>query len=856
MSSWKKFPEVVKMNDNTPPDSRKGMIKYISIVILLTFSFNLISGNVSHLSLTSLRFFGFILLLVTLLALFPFSLFKGVSYSTVFENKETRPCAIAGLFIILASILLFVSSHKVFWMLSFGIFILGLNSISESKMEKYISPILAGTLLYVFVYLVYLHNSYVYRGITAVSLSFTAFVGELTGTPMNLGSVPSGFWIWLYFVLCIAAVFFGVKGWSKMKQFILLLCGTIVLWVVSLVLYSFVFSRLDIYPLSQITLLQLVLVFTLGGLFVTSLHKIEFKPAEIQLYPRKWKRIVVLLLLFVSTVFLTALPYFGQGPPGKVVFYERDSSIGSYVPEFPEEGESLTADRGISFGTMLWYFAEKGYQVERLTDEDTTSIGEALEGADVFITANLNSALSAEDVQHIQTFVKNGGGLLVFGEHTNMMASIVDFQAGRHYLNDILAPTGIKVKIDTAEWTHDHWQTSTVFLPHQTLKGLTPEEIRTGSVGASLTVTGSAQPIMVGEYAFSDKENPLEPGYLGNRELDTGEQLGDIVLAAADTYGKGNVLAFGDTSYGFNEALTGTWKLMENCLAFLTDTPMPQYVSWAAFLFFIVTVVLLYSTDTSIRLSTYGVLFAALLVSSAISFAGDAPGAKVDSIAWIDAAHQNLLNTRGYKDNSVDGLAKNLMRNHYIPLFLDDTSQLEEGKIFIIIAPTNKYSSQDVNRVKTFVENGGLLLISAGSTEKHAVQPLLEAFQMDIGDIPLGPVPWIIETHGRTPQISDEDLDKYWHEPKFMEAYPVGGSSPFMSYASLTYLGQTYNLIISKQYGKGMVVLIGDSRYLLNENLEYSLEPARLGKPTFAALWVGNVELLKDIITDFEEELA
>ena len=50
-----------------------------------------------------------------------------------------------------------------------------------------------------------------------------------------------------------------------------------------------------------------------------------------------------------------------------------------------------------------------------------------------------------------------------------------------------------------------------------------------------------------------------------------------------------------------------------------------------------------------------------------------------------------------------------------------------------------------------------------------------------------------------------------------------------------------------------MVVLIGDSRFLLDENLEYSLDPARLGKPLFAALWIGNIELLKDIITDYEE---
>lgn len=843
------------MNRDTHPNSSKReTIKYISIVILLTFSFNLLAANISQFSVTSLRFLGFVLLVIVLLALFPFSILKGLTLSGIRESTESRNHALIIVLLVLASILLFVTSHRIFWILSFGIFLFGLTSVSKTAVEKYVSPILVGTLLYVVGFLLYLHSSYLYKGVSYVSLSFTEALGRVMNTPMNLGSGASGFWIWLFFVLCIAALFIRNRSLLNLQKFILLMCGTVVVWVVSIVCYALVFSRIGVGTLFQVTLLQLVLFFMLSGLFFVALQKVEFTPAKINVYPKTWKRIVVLLLFFISTIFLTSLPYFGQGSPGKIVFYERECAMGSYIPEFPEEGESLTADRGISFGAMLWYFAERGFTVEVLDNENPKSIGEALQDADVFIAANLTSALSAEDVEHVQTFVKNGGGLLLFGEHTNMMASEVDFQAGRHYLNDMLAGTGIKIKTDTAEWTHGQWQTSTEFIPHQILRGLSPDEIRTGSVGASLQVSGAAQPIMVGKYAFSDKENPLEPGFLGNREFDKGEQLGDIVLAAADRYGRGNVLAFGDTSYGFNEALPGTWKLMENSLDFLAGGERSPVLGVAALVFFVITVILLFASDSAVRLTTYGALFVALLIASAVSSTVGTSYQKVDRIAWIDNAHCNLINTRGYKDNSVDGLAKNFQRNQYIPLYLDNISQLDEGKVFVIIAPTKGYSSGEVRKVVNFVENGGLLIICAGSTEKHAVRPLLNVFQMDVGDIPLGPVPWIIETHGRVPQVSEEDLEMYWHEPKFIEVYPVAGSSPYKSYASLTYLGLTYELIICKQYGKGMVVLIGDSRFLLDENLEYSLEPARLGKPVYAALWVGNIELLRDILTDFHGE--
>ena len=421
----------------------------------------------------------------------------------------------------------------------------------------------------------------------------------------------------------------------------------------------------------------------------------------------------------------------------------------------------------------------------------------------------------------------------------------------------MLVGTGITIKVDTAEWTENHWQTSIQLFPHPVTRGLISEDVHTGSVGASLELTQSAEPLMVGRFAFSDDPNPLEAGFLGNREYENGELLGDIVLAAADTYGEGRILVFGDTSYVFNEALVGTWKLMDNSLNFLTDTwDIPAGVGWIASVLFMVAVgvffLVRYSTLTGSSVVVM-ILVAALVIAAGISSLIGTPSAKTDTIAWIDTGHQNLINTRGYKDNSVDGLCKNFMRNNYIPLYLDDVSQLEEGHILVIIAPTKGYSSGETKKIASFVKDGGLLILSVGANEENAVSPLLAAFGMDIGDTPLGPVPWIIETHGRVPEISEEDLNKYWHEPKFMEAYPVGGTTPYKSYASLTYLGQNYNLIISKQYGKGMVVLIGDSRFLLDENLEYSLDPARLGKPLFAALWIGNIELLKDIITDYEE---
>jgi hypothetical protein len=843
--------------ENPQKNNKKEMIYTLSVTLLLTFSFALISALIGHFALSSLRFFGFILLLLVFLALFPFSAMDRSFLSRIRENAEDRKKAVSLGLLVVAFIVLFATSSRVYWMLSVGIFVLGINSLSDSRLEKYILPIIGGTFLFIVVFLVYQYNPYVLRGISSLSLRFSAFMGTLIGSPMRMGSDASGFWVWLYFVLCGTGLFiFSAKEGKNLLFFIYFVVGCILLWMLSFVLYGLVFSKLELYPLTQVTLLQLALFFMLVGLFYYFVWRTSHRGTDRTSHPLTVKRTLVFLVLLVSAVFLTTLPFVTQGNPGKIVFYQRNCAMGSYLPEFPEEGESLGGDQGITLGATLRYFEERGYTVEILTDELSTPVKDALQDADVFMAANLTSPLSPEDVEAVTAFVERGGGLLVFGEHTNMMASPVDFQSGRIYLNDILSFTGIRIRADTAEWMKKHWQTSTELLPHPVTRGLHTEEVRTGSVGASLTVSGTAVPVMVGRYAFSDNPNPLEPGFLGDREFEPGEQLGDIILAAADSYGKGKVLVFGDTSYSFNEALPSTWRLMENSMNFLTDTStIPGVMLWVASIFFVLCAgITLYSERRRLTGNySFVILLAALIISGSISSVMDTPYPESDALAWIDIAHCNLINTRGYKDNSVDGLTKNFLRNGFTPLYLEDTAQLKEGRILVIIAPTRGYSSGEVKNIVSFVEQGGLLILSAGATERDAVVPFLNRFEMDIGNVPLGPVPWIIETHGRTPEITQENLDKYWHEPKFMEAYPVGGSNPYKSYASLTYLGQTYELIISKQYGKGMVVLIGDSRFLLDENLEYSLEPSRLGKPVFAAIWVGNVELLRDIITDFQE---
>ena len=90
-----------------------------------------------------------------------------------------------------------------------------------------------------------------------------------------------------------------------------------------------------------------------------------------------------------------------------------------------------------------------------------------------------------------------------------------------------------------------------------------------------------------------------------------------------------------------------------------------------------------------------------------------------------------------------------------------------------------------------------------------------------------------------------------------MEAYPVAADGEYKPIAWMHYNGSTYNLIIQKKVGLGNVILIGDSRFLLNENLEHlSLGTGKETREQYQLQWFGNIELLREILTEHKVGVA
>jgi len=819
--------------------------------IFVLFMINALSVNLGYGSPISSRIFGIISMLGII-----------VIYHKEIINVPKNSNSLKGIGLITASFLiLLIPSQVEFWLISIPVFIYGFNIILKSVdvSIKELSSISLGCVVYIMAYIFYSFIPMIWTNVQSISLSFSYIAGWLVGAPLTLGASISGIWIFLTFFFVVMAFFIlSHRDLNDWKILLLSIVGLLIVQLSYLLIHAVFWLTVEgTGYYHYILFLSLLVPF----LIFAPRFSVNHEPTE-RLLPKPSDS-PVLIIIFLIFLSISIFPYIYNGEMGKIVIYEKNSEMNFDIPQFPKENEYLRPYDDFSIGALGFYLKTMGYDVVEFNNNSTT-FKDALDNANILIMINLNKSIPLDDRELIWNFVKNGGGLLIFGEHTGMFIDNDDLKSGKDYLNEVLMPTGIKVNFDTADLFPEGWKYAAVPLPHPVTRNL-GFDVGTTSVGASLNLTGDAKPVIVGRYSFSDKANLTAPGHLGDRSYDIGERLGDIVIAASDTYGKGNVLVFGDTSYVFNSAVPFKYKLVDNSISWLLShkSPFLAVIPWfsaimigflALFYFFGMRA----SRNTAFFASISIVIALSLVVSGAINESLiKIPDKEKANIAWIDHAHINQFDLVGDTSGSIDGLIINLFRNGYMPLVArdkNDFSNISTGQVLIIIAPTKGYTSREVSKISDFVKNGGLLIISAGYDNRKPLEPLLLFFGMDIGRTPLGSPPWIVETHGPGAGIVTLDnLNKYWHKPKFMEVHPVEASGKYDQITWLKHEGTNYNLIITKDYGNGKEVLIGDARFLLNENLE-SPSPS-LGEPKeqYQLQWLGNIELFRSIITKYKE---
>lgn len=447
-----------------------------------------------------------------------------------------------------------------------------------------------------------------------------------------------------------------------------------------------------------------------------------------------------------------------------------------------------------------------------------------LEQADVLLLVHPRGPWSDEQIERLWAYVRGGGRLVLVAENR------VDDEAATSVYDRLLAPTAIRIRYDCAFKVTRNWEGTleTTGLA-AACNSLDPFRIEAGS---SLAIGLGAAPLVVGRFGWSEPgSDALATGYAS---YDSGERLGDLVLAAQQAVGRGRVLVLGDTTPITNLGLPSSYPFVGRLLAWMAArAPDPQ--SWPrqalALLAMagLVAVILRAATPERLALSAIALgvsLAACQAINARVSVvlpdgrsAGGAPAPV--RVAYIGGAHLEDHAGCRWSDSGVNGLALTLMRNGYLPLLLPslDGAHLDRAEILLSIAPGRPFSAEQRQLVRRFVERGGVWICMVGAEQAEAVNPLLAEFGLHVPRCPIG-----ADRRGEEPEPLGCFYAKYLENDQghaavlLHDAWPVECREPDGQVVLQS--EERRPVAVVRPVLRGSVALIGDSRFAWNKNLE------------------------------------
>lgn len=273
---------------------------------------------------------------------------------------------------------------------------------------------------------------------------------------------------------------------------------------------------------------------------------------------------------------ITANEWSQGGEANRVIIFGTEPSASYGSPSFDRLG---VGNSGM-YGLLPRYLSAAGFEVTIV--EQVEKLTEMLDQARVLVVISPTELFPPELHQRIWSFVAAGGSLLVMGDHTDIFGTM-------RPLNHLLVPVNVRFNFDSAYPARKAWRYSYECFPHPTTRSLDQvNDIFQYGVGASLSISNPAYPVVVGEYAFSDKGNYANAGkgaFLGDYTYQRDEQLGNVGLVAGATYGQGKILVFGDTSSFQNVSLPYSYPFIADAFTWLSTREVLSYPTLSYFSF-------------------------------------------------------------------------------------------------------------------------------------------------------------------------------------------------------------------------------------------------------------------------------
>ena len=789
-------------------------IRVFFFLILINVHF----GNLFYCGDQTAKFISFVLSITLFIS------FLYEDFSKAFFSKEKIFILIPAIFFFIFVFVISPKSNLIGLVTVLGaLLFVRSDEIKKAQIYSFITTIGLMALFYCY----YNFSSRIWYCTKSVNHLFMKIIEFLTRSPMPFGHHSSGFLILLtFFFFSLSLIVHTKISKHNIILFFVLSFSYSIIQILYLFLHQILFYRiqLNIYhnrfgltPFGTHWILFLLLSLLLFYYYKNWYYCKNNYQESHQQQKRKetskgGKKIFFPIAGYIVIFFfLTLFFILSQGKNSSAVSSsERNKAIFIYDnvdwsrPVFGAYGEKS----GGMFGNLPRFLRSLDFKVfiEKTINQQT------LQKASTLVLINLAEKFNKEVKNSIQDFVREGGSLLVLGDHTG-------YGFIREPFNDLLEPMNISFRFDSARSLVPSWQNCMEIRLHDATRRVKSEKDIQIWTGASLETHYPAAPIIIGKRAFSDagdRKNVAE-GYLGNFIYERSEFLGDIVLAAEAKLGKGKVMVFGDTSSFQNGALPYSYQFVNDIFQWLSRKENSLMAGGGKFfpLFFLILFFFFLGLlwFFSPCLSVFFLLLSIFFYQGGHLFPFFKPSIlrierkKHNPVAYIDSSHGELFSLTGWQKNSIDGLLYNLMRNNFTPLVTEQISHslLEEADLLIFLAPTSTFSLEEKELLQQFLCKGGFILWAANYPIKKASASFLADMGLHFRNIPRGPVKG----------------DVFHQEIQFQDAWPISISQKAKEKTEVLFEKKGYPLIVFQKIGKGGLLLISDARFLLNENLEH-----------------------------------
>lgn len=518
-------------------------------------------------------------------------------------------------------------------------------------------------------------------------------------------------------------------------------------------------------------------------------------------------------VLLVVVLVGTAVPFHADPRPGEIMMITAPADFdpsGAYraIPSQPQPLHEVGM-----FGELPQVIRKLGYPVRVQVGMPTA---EQLIGVRVvcLFAPSATWAAQRQSLTALQQFVMDGGSLLVFAEHTN-------YQTSALVLNDLLTPFGIVVNFDTTNGGVGEDLRGVRLWRSEIREALRHLSAFPYNRGASLTLSGDAQPMLVGRFWQGDVGNFFaeDQAFLGDFRLSPGDSFGDVILAAewqgADG---GRVMVFGDTTPLMNTALGYTSPALIPLIETLSlPATSPSWVRGGmAGLVVSVGFVFMRRHKPMVRVSIMLVLVAVLCILLGVSEIRRPDRRIPNTVPTMIVATNvmNQLDLNVYGDRAPTAFMVEALREGLVPAAMS----LEEvgtgpPQVLLLSSPRRALSSREVARLFRWAEEGTTVIVAADGNIPSA-RVVTHQLGLTFGDVPLGAI---------TVDLPGGDA------LQFHSAWPLilaDGWTALIEKRGLP-------VVVQRRLGKGRLIVTGDEG--LSSNIGLATE--RVVLPSNLAWW-------------------